>query len=828
MLKKLLKISTIASLAMALHTQAQTQVHPLTGATITGAIVTSIAEVQTIIGSRLALCDDKSPFLNMTVTVRGRMVAPGRVTFPAMTIDGIAYPTTTVVNAVGNGGQELYIQQGMIAGLSVRRSGSGTSKNYNGPNLTSLLAGDSVEITGNLNEFRGMSQLEPINVSIIGVNSIAGLPALVDGNQLEGIAPLTISNLGNLNNSNRINNLEDGEKYEGMYVELRNVRVQEVSPAPPYTNASRPYIVLVDDDGNQVIINDRFKAGRLAIGSSTSSSSPVIAGEGRLIVPLVGQKYKSIKGMLYHAKTQQSTNGCSSATGEFETFPAASYQIHPWHPSQFDLDPNFSPIISSVSFAPLAPSTSSNITISANVSPQSSFNISSAGVYFSTDTLNYDSWSSVAMTSTGNQFSANIPNTFADGQMVFFYVVASDNRGLTSVFPNVPTSISGIKGNSKPNMLVVRNGGLTIKDIQYTPFSNGRSPYEGKVVTVSGIVTATVKDGEQNMSNVVIQQENATEWAGLLLQTNSLLSNAAMGSKITVQGRVTEITAGGASTFTTMDNIASVVANGTGSITPLTLSVNTFSGAYNFKNHEKFEGMLVKLVNPIANENLFVVDANADSDPRFTSNTQGEYRIGTDTMTIKNLATTLTGAAKNTLIAGTRVLTGRNSSATSPNSQYVSLIAQQTTATGSAQKSIVEANTGVNAVIASSKVSFKSMTGIVQHSFGNMKLLPRNNADIELISILGVTYSFTGQNTPDRVVANIYPNPTSGQLNIDFTNSGSYLLEIANIQGQSIYQEKINTSKTTVDLSTKNAGVYILKITNTNSGFSYFQKLILK
>ncbi|TAG53160.1 MAG: T9SS C-terminal target domain-containing protein [Cytophagales bacterium] len=768
MLKKFLKLSAIGVLLASSSIYAQTQVHPLTGATVTGAIQTTIQEVQTIIGSRLANCDDKSPFFTLTITVKGRMPVPGKITFPDMTIAGIAYPSTTVVTAVGNGGQELYIQQGQVAGLSVRRSSSGTSKNYSGENLIDLLAGDSIEVTGILNEFRGMTQLEPINVTVL--NTAANLPSLIDGQQVEGIHPVTITSLGDLNNATRQNNLEIGEPYEGMYVELKDVTIREIIPSAPYSSSSRPYFVLVDAAGNQVILNDRFKAGRLPIHSSTSSSSPVRVGEGRLVVPNVGQKYKSVRGMLYHAKTQTASNGCIAASGEFETFAAASYQIHPWHPSQFELDNNVPPIISNI-VSPIAANTTDGISISANISAQDTYSITSAFVYYSTDTLNFNTWANVSMTGIGNEFTSSIPNTFSNGQLIYYYIVANDSKSSISVSPNVPSSISGIIGTAKPKFFVVRNEGLQIKDVQFTPFANGRSPYEGIIVSVTGVVTATVKDGSQNMSNVVIQQEGEREWAGLLLGTSGLLSNVEMGQKIRVQGRVIEVTAG-ASTFTSMDQITAVSVVGSGSITALELPVNTFSGVYDFANHEKYEGMLVKLVNPISNQRLFVVDTNAD----FTASSRGnfwEYRIGTDISQLANLPFTVTGASRNILISGTRILTGRTPTVNSPGSQFVSLITRHvTTFSGGADTNIVKANTGKRIIYASTKVSFQSMTGIVQNSFGNMKLLPRNDADIELLSISGTGSS--EKNILDFTIeGNFVGTITGNTINISVPNGTS-------------------------------------------------------
>lgn len=770
MLKKFLKLSAIGVLLASSSIYAQTQVHPLTGATVTGAIQTTIQEVQTIIGSRLANCDDKSPFLNLTVTVRGRIPAPGEITFPPMTIAGVAYPSTSVVNAVGVRGNELYIQQGMVAGVLVRfpNSSNGNST-FSGGNikLTETRAGDSVEVTGRVTEFRGMTQIEPRNIDFI--DQLTNLPSTINGQQVEGVFPLTITNIGNLNNPTSQNNLEGGEQYEGMYVEVRDVTLQLIDFIGGQS-ANRPVMVLVDASGNKVFLADRFKAGRLPTNVVSSASSPVLAGEGRLVLPVVGQKYKSVRGMLYHAKTLTATNGCTSAAGEFETFSTAGYQIHPWYPTQYELEDNIPPIISNI-VSPIAANTTDGISISANISAQDTYSITSAFVYYSTDTLNYNSWANVSMTGIGNEYTSSIPNIFSNGQLIYYYIVANDSKSSISVSPNVPSSISGITGTAKPKFFVVRNGGLQIKDVQFTPFTNGRSPYEGIVVSVTGVVTASVKDGSQNMSNVVIQEEGSTEWGGLLLGTSGLLSNVDLGQKIRVQGRIIEVTAG-ASTFTSMDQISAVSVVGHGSITALELPVNTFSGVYNFANHEKYEGMLVKLVNPIANEKVFVVDTNADFTTASRSNFW-EYRIGTDITQLANLPLSVSGANRNILISGTRILTGRTPTVNSPGSQFVSLITRHvTTFSGGADTNIVKANTGKRIIYASTKVSFQSMTGIVQNSFGNMKLLPRNDADIELLSISGTGSS--EKNILDFTIeGNFVGTITGNTINISVPNGTS-------------------------------------------------------
>lgn len=62
----------------------------------------------------------------------------------------------------------------------------------------------------------------------------------------------------------------------------------------------------------------------------------------------------------------------------------------------------------------------------------------------------------------------------------------------------------------------------------------------------------------------------------------------------------------------------------------------------------------------------------------------------------------------------------------------------------------------------------------------------------------------------------IYPNPSSGLVNISTTQSNS-LLEVYNTIGERVYTNKLqNSGVNTLDLSTLNNGIYIVKITNNN------------
>ena len=75
----------------------------------------------------------------------------------------------------------------------------------------------------------------------------------------------------------------------------------------------------------------------------------------------------------------------------------------------------------------------------------------------------------------------------------------------------------------------------------------------------------------------------------------------------------------------------------------------------------------------------------------------------------------------------------------------------------------------------------------------------------------------------------VYPNPTSSSLSIDYNSSlgtvKSY--SIADIQGRMIVDDTFEDSKTTIDLSSIESGIYILML-HTNDGISISKKIIKK
>ena len=61
---------------------------------------------------------------------------------------------------------------------------------------------------------------------------------------------------------------------------------------------------------------------------------------------------------------------------------------------------------------------------------------------------------------------------------------------------------------------------------------------------------------------------------------------------------------------------------------------------------------------------------------------------------------------------------------------------------------------------------------------------------------------------------NIYPNPTTGILNLDLNVLHTYEITINNALGQTIYSRKINDISNVIDLSLYDKGIYTIQLTS--------------
>lgn len=539
-----MKKLTLALLAICLSWTAKAQYDTLT-----------IQQIQFVSQPDLASCNDTSSYHGDTVYVYGTVMMDG----------GLAQAAS---------GRNVWIQSGTgpFSGLDIFTTGVPTP--VPGTDVLDLAAGDSVLVLGKIDQFRGETEIVPLEIQVISF----GRPVIYQ----------TV-NIGDLNDNQKVNIPQTGEQYEGTYVEITNVTVVSVDNFTA-SGVERVSFDVEDANGNLVTISDRFLAQRKP------------SGGGIFVPPVVGSKYNFIRGVVLHGFP----NGC---------FPTNSgtllgYEIDPFEPSDYEVGVS-APLISAVTRNPITPKPSENANISASIVDPDG-NVTAASLFYAVGESN-NNYLEVPMTATGSTYSATIPNTaYSEGDIVKYYLSATDDSTFTTTSP--------VSNTSAPYFFVVRENGTTIYDVQYTIYSSGRSGYDGLEVTIEGVVTATADP--KDLGYVYIQQEGKTTWGALALTGNATLATLKRGDKVRARGIVQDVTNFG---LTRLGDIieVNVLSQGNPSPDPVEINPDDFT-TYDVATTEPYECMLVKLKNP-AGGNIYVVDENADSPSNFA-----EYRVGTN------------------------------------------------------------------------------------------------------------------------------------------------------------------------------------------------------
>ena len=629
-------------------------------------------QIQTVPAARLANCDDAPNFLGDTVRIQGVVLNRG----------GIAQS--------GNG-RQIWIRDlagdGLYRNIGVRygRGGTAPGTPTSPVDILTLQAGDTVELTGTVEEFNtsatskdSETQINPLptGVDLIGSGGPAPAAALVNS-------------IGLLNNSSRQNNLTTGEAYEGNFIEIQNVTVVEVAP---FSNGARVSFTVADAQGNRIEVSDRFLAQRLPTGNPP----------GNFTAPAVGDQFTSIKGIIIHNKNNCPNTGASNR----------GYTLNPFDASHYVRGAS-APTISGVNRTVISPCSTDAVTVNTTIVDNDG-TVAEAKLFFSIGESN-TTYSSVPMVATGSSYTASIPAQ-AEGTMVKYYVSATDNDGRITKAPNVSATVN-------PIFYFVRCGAPQIRDVQYTPYTNGNSGYTGLTVTnVEGIVTSTA-NAQNDLGQIYIQQEGSSQWGGIWL-IGSSLANFNRGDKIRVTGDVKE-----SNGMTQIAVASSSLINSNNVVTPVPVSANTLT-SYSFATSEPLEGMLVTVTAPAGN--LFVVDTNVLASGSAPGSNFGEYRLGGDQFNPSEGVTVLTGRLSSTVFSSKAV-------------SYVNNIS----------RSILAANGGplaVPAIRVNLSDRFSSVTGQVYYGFSAIKLLPRNNNDMPFI-----TQAARKIKKGDIIV---YPNPT--------------------------------------------------------------------
>ena len=678
----------------------------------------SIYQIQFVPPADLAACIDTSSYLNDTVWTYGTVMMNG----------GLAQAA---------GGRNVWLQSGPgpFNGIDLFTDNSVPTP-VPGDDVLDLSAGDSVEVLGKIIRFGNETEIVPLEINVIGLNR----PIFAN--------PVTIAQL---NDASQINLPATGEQWEGQYVELYNVTVSTVDY---FSGNSRVSFRVTDLAGNIMNVSDRFLAQRLP------------ATGGSFVPPNVGTVYDTLRGVIVH-----SANGCFGANGR-------GYELFPFRTQDYVVQAGSSaPLISNITRNPVAPKGSDDVNVTATIDDVDG-TVTSASLFYAIG-LGSTNYFSVPMTGSGTTYTGTIPNTaFSDGDLVKYYVCATDNDNLTACNPN----INAPGGTIDPLFFVVRDNGLTIRDVQFAPFNNDNSSYTGLDVTLTGIVTAT--SSSTDLGYVYIQQPGANQWAGLALTQNQSLNSLSRGDEVQVTGTIQE------SFDMTVMVVNSVTVLSSGNTLPaaVELDPNQFT-AYSVAGTEPYESMVVKLTGRNG-KGVYVVDENADNPSNFA-----EYRVGSDQFDPA---------------AGCRVLAGR-----------VTTTAFSSLAFSYINDSLFISDFGVMTVpacIVAVGDTMASLSGIMYHSFGAMKLLPRNNDD---------AVSYSGANCPNGIGVGledlldasslvVFPNPAREQVTLRYALPAAMEAEavLTDLMGRVVAVQSLVGREGELHFSTRQLprGTYLMSI----------------
>jgi hypothetical protein len=411
----------------------------------------TLMQIQTVPNDSLVVGKDWSPMLGDSVQFTCRVVAP-----PQVSIGGV-YKTLLR----GTSSWTCYAQDtsNSVYGGIIIRQGSRFTNTF----LQNVDTGNIITVKGIVQEFWstaviGLDRSKSGYVTQIALDTSA--PIVI--NTLNGNRPtpklvnITDFAIGDYPNAGGSINYVGGEKYEGMYVEIRNVTV-----APGLVN--RQPFSIVDANGNKLYVRDYSNFFSTTPSPPSDTLRP-------WSIPAQGTIVNYIKGVIINANNE-------GVLGN-----QLPYVIVPIYPNDLSLG-GVPPQLSGPSKTPGVPTPTDSVQVTVTVS--STTPITGVNVFYK---INGGAFTSKSMPNVaGNIFSAKVPPR-ALNDLVEYYFAASNTSGLTRLLPS-DTSIS------KLFYVVKANDSLSVQDVQFCVNNGGHSGYENAIVRgIEGIVTADTID----------------------------------------------------------------------------------------------------------------------------------------------------------------------------------------------------------------------------------------------------------------------------------------------------------------------------------------------
>lgn len=407
-----------------------------------------------------------------------------------------------------------------------------------------------VEITGRLEEFGSQNRqtqlavLTTTPVNVLGVKDFRPNPVLVEISEFaSGTAPKLVT----------------GEKYEGMYVEFRNVTTSDA-------NTANGTFAINDAQGNKIFIHDQS-------GYFTRRAHQLRTWDP----PVNGTVLEYIRGVI--------------GTG------SQGYVLRPMLPNDYKVGQIVPPAISSVRRDLSTVGPNQPVTVTASITDLDG-TVAQAKIKYR---VNGGALNEIDMNLvSGSTWSGTIPGV-QDSALVDYFIWAIDNAGNSTINP-VDTSRSRY-------FYLVLNRPLTIQDVQYAPFGNGLGGYLNYRVTIRGIVTADTSDlrGDGGaVSRRAYIQNGTGPWSGIWV-AGLAGDELRKGQDVTISGLIREI-----NSHTAIDSVTQLVVNSTNNPEPEAQLLTTGEIGGKTKgtlSAEKWEGVLIRF------DSVMVTNENADGNP---------------------------------------------------------------------------------------------------------------------------------------------------------------------------------------------------------------------
>ena len=690
-----------------------------------------------------------SPFKGDTVTITGVCLAPARlITYTGWGWTMVLYDTGTVDN---------------WGGILVRgNGGTADTTQMLADGFLNVQPGDVVNMTGYLSEFPtqrafSLTQFVPLKGVPIEIVGSAPVPKPIMKNVSDfykGVFPAGKTQYST------------GEMFEGMYVELHNLTVDAK------VNTTRGTFSAVDSLGNEISEYDwshYFTLGHTSGGNiiapADSVWSKTYANLGN------GVKVDTLRGIISTASGSEGPRG---------------YRIAPLFPGDVVLG-SFPapPLVGTHRRNPVVLSPDTDATVSVKVTRQGNGGpAKTASLFYTVDMA--AAFDTVKMTyqASDSTWSGIIPRKPA-GSFVKYFIQVVDSFAQTVRLANSATN-SGIAADTSKGFFfyTVLDRPLSIHDVQFTPYINGRSAYQGAVLSLSGIMTADTAHMDMSpattgSTNAWYMQSGNAPFSGIWLSTSDTTAQKQLaalrnGDSVTVTGTVQE-----QFDVTRLGNITSAVkvSGGNPEPSPVVRLTNDFNVPNGASSAEPYEGMLVKF------NNVTVTDVN----PTFSDPTEYSVSDGSGAVVVQR-----SGRNKYSNVAGDTAL-------------------------------------GKTVFMVGNKIA--SLTGIVYYSFNQYKFVPRTDADFEGVVLTGVAEKAAERPVTYALEQN-YPNPFNPSTMIQYAlpRAGNTSLKVYNILGQqvaSLVNEYQAAGKYSVkfDASSLSSGVYFYRV--QSGSYSAIKKMML-